>query len=379
MCGIAGASSLNENTRRLLPFLAYEMEERGDDSWGVLTPSYVHKELGPITSGWTTGDTNIMDLLDEGQPVSIHTRAGSVGSITQENSHPFTVVGSKCTVVGMHNGCVANWKELETTYGVTYNVDSHYICHAIANGLDTEDIRGWGAFVWLQWENDSEGNPTGEPTLNFVRFNMTDFYLAKINDGASTNTIVWCSTKNALIKACNMADTPVAFFYDFQSETHYRYLKEKEGVSDIKTGYPMATLGKMQFGRRGNCATVHHPNNTPNHPPAQVGKPKVEDYDRVPSQPPVAGVNFSVGDIGRNLREGNRCLLCKIVHVDRTNKAVCGLCIKEVNDAVGGLYNHKSPQSKKFMIFGYDWEYNGKGELVFISDESENAFVSVGV
>lgn len=389
MCGIAGVSELNAVTRRILPFLAYEMEERGDDSWGIMAPDYCHKEIGPITLGWQDGDVSVLDMFTDGLPVSLHTRAGSVGSIKKENSHPFYVQGSVCTVMGMHNGCVSNWKELEDKYKVKYEVDSHFICHFIANGLETKEIRGWGSFVWLQWENDENGKATGEPTLNFVRFNMADFHIAKLKDQDKATTLIWCSTKRALQKACNMADVDISFFYSTEGDTHYRYLKDREAEAVINKGYPLATMGKMSFGGRSSYQA--HSGQCQNHGQYQnnavaliAAKPTASDYEG--NKNPIATGNvgtsaktFSVGDIGKSSRVANKCVICKEPNVDRTNKALCPGCVKFLEDTISELKDPDTPITRKFLVFGVDWEFDADGDFKFIEVvENTNEEVAYG-
>ncbi len=398
MCGIAGVSELNSVTRRILPFLAYEMEERGDDSWGMMSPDYCHKEIGPITWGWQDGDVSVMELFSDGLPVSLHTRAGSVGSITKDNSHPFYVKGSKCTVMGMHNGCVSNWKELEEKYKVKYEVDSHHICHFIANGMDTREIRGWGAFVWFQWANDENGEPTGDPTLNFVRFNMTDFHIAKLKDQDKTTTLIWCSTKGALNKACNMADVGISFFYGMEGDTHYQYQKEREAEATIDKGYPLVTMRKMPFGGRSSYQSHpgqfqkqgHYANGAP---VTQIGKPTTSDYEpgtnnvgkANPTTPtPIAGATasgnvatktFSVGDIGKGLRQANKCIVCKEPNVDRTKKAICNGCVSSSIHIIDEINDPETPITRKFLVYGVDWEFDVDGDFRFIEVKEQEEMV----
>lgn len=398
MCGIAGVSDLNAVTRRIIPFLAYEMEERGDDSWGMMAPDYCYKEIGPITWSWQDGDTNALDMFTDGLPISLHTRAGSVGSITKENSHPFFVEGSKCTVMGMHNGCVSNWKELEEKYKVKYEVDSHYICHFIANGLCTSEIRGWGAFVWFQWEHDENGKATGDPTLNFVRFNMNDFYIAKLKDQDKATTLAWCSTKTALQKACAMGGVDISFIYDMQGDTHYRYLKSREAEAVIDKGYPLATIGRMPFGGRSsyqahNGQYQKHGQYQNNTVVPITAKPVASDYEgnKNPTNPTqVAGATangnvatsakktFSVGDIGRGCRCNNMCIVCKARCVDRTKKAICNGCIKAAEVIISEINDPDTPITRKFLVFGVDWEFDVDGDFKFIEVEETNEEVAYG-
>lgn len=345
MCGIAGVSELNHNTRRLLPFLAYEMEARGRDSWGAMSPTKVHKSLGPITKSWD----GVLDGFADGGPFNLHTRAGSVGSVKEENSHPFLVVGSKCTVLGMHNGCVSNWQDLAKEYNVQYEVDSHYICHAIANGLPTSEIIGWGAFVWLQWENEDEAC---EPSLNFVRFNMNDFHIAKLVDDDKTTTLAWCSTNDALKKACRMVGLKVALEYKLSDNTHYQYLKSAEQDATLEGGYPLVTLGSMQFGRRHNVR-------------AHGYAPSASDYIVTRTSAGFkATKRFSVNDVGACLRVAGKCIICKAPGVKRHKDCLCKACIEELRVDMEESYNENANPNSQYMVYGLDWEYSEVGDFI---------------
>ena len=86
MCGIAGyttnsGAEFDERLKIALPILGLYMQERGKHSWGWTDGVNVHKEKGAF-SGSFDGD-----LLGS-KTALIHTRFGTVGAQTAENSHP---------------------------------------------------------------------------------------------------------------------------------------------------------------------------------------------------------------------------------------------------------------------------------------------------
>ena len=109
MCGLFGwqfnpDAPVVLDTKVLAAVLSISAESRGSDSWGVVTYDFktdpvIHKAIGAI--GMTLDQHHLWQLQVLG-----HTRRATVGGISQENSHPFVSE----TIIGMHNGGVANWK-----------------------------------------------------------------------------------------------------------------------------------------------------------------------------------------------------------------------------------------------------------------------------
>ena len=128
MCGIFGFTALNDNTRPLVPLLAFAMEDRGRCSWGVTNGVQTHRSLGLISDSLLVPDW-------EG-PVVYHTRASTVGATTLPNQHPFEFTGAAGHVIGVHNGGVSNWAALNRIHGRTCEVDSMHIFSNIANNMN---------------------------------------------------------------------------------------------------------------------------------------------------------------------------------------------------------------------------------------------------
>jgi len=247
MCGIAGTSSLNRYTRSMLPFLAYSMEDRGDDSWGISNGTATVRALGPIT-----GSYKIPHTFREGDQVVIHTRTASCGKVSIENQHPFFARGPAINILGVHNGGITNYRELadktrdrlkaaSLPYDFTYEVDSHALFAFLAAGGSPSDVRGAGALVWWEWK------PRHQKRLNLLRFNMDALYVAKLSD----SSLVWCSTKDPIEKAARMAGLAIVHFYTIKGDTRYQVQPETvDDATDLESGFPLVEIGPMVFGPR---------------------------------------------------------------------------------------------------------------------------------
>jgi hypothetical protein len=234
MCGIFGASRRTPAVERMLPFLAWEMEERGDDSWGVTdgTPEHVIKHLGPITGSFE---------LPQWPALLYHTRRASTGKVTLDNQHPWiwrkTVEGEEGgLIIGVHNGIVANHEGLSRKYKRKFDVDSMHIYAHLAEGKDTAEIAGYGALVW--YENET---PNGPMQLRFAKFNGGELALFRLKTGE----IVYCSTEGPVRKAARMAGVEVQCGYEFKTERLYFVQVEASGEETLMVS------GPLRFGYRG--------------------------------------------------------------------------------------------------------------------------------
>ena len=252
MCGIAGCYPLDRYTKGMLIYLAWEMEERGDDSWGITNGTAVYKSIGPIT-----GSYKVPHTFQFGDAVTLHTRAASVGKVSLENQHPFKCYGTKKNILGVHNGGVGNHAELakfvnaqpELKEKFTYEVDSHALFMYLACGGDPRKVTGAGALVWWEMNNDS---PT--KTLNLLRFNTDALHVVKLDNGA----LVWCSTKGPLEKAARMVGLKIIHSYTISGDTLYQVDPSTAETAELKSGYPLVEVERMVFGGR----TFTPPNTT---------------------------------------------------------------------------------------------------------------------
>jgi glucosamine 6-phosphate synthetase-like amidotransferase/phosphosugar isomerase protein len=101
MCGIAGVSNLNSQTSIALGYLAYSMENRGGDSWGITNGTHTVRAVGPISSKF-----EIPEQFQFGNIVSLHTRAASVGEVSEINQHPFYMEGPNKIVLVCQWVCI---------------------------------------------------------------------------------------------------------------------------------------------------------------------------------------------------------------------------------------------------------------------------------
>jgi hypothetical protein len=190
MCGIFGwslAERPNKNMRRHLKTLAtvliLEMERRGTDSWGFVGDTTVVRGLGAMGDGATP------DELSRYQTLVAHTRYGTVGAKTLPNAHPLRVG----RVIGVHNGAVYNYTDLNKKYKRSFDVDSTHIFAHLNDGLSLKEIEGYGAVAWkLQ----------GEPrTVRMAYWNNGDLAVWNIGDAGT----VWASTGRSIDKGMRMA------------------------------------------------------------------------------------------------------------------------------------------------------------------------------
>lgn len=235
MCGIFGYSKVTPATLAMAPYLAYAMEDRGSQSWGMAGGESIKmfKALGPISQSWH------MPEWGDG-PYVFHTRQASTGEVTIPNCHPFSFCALNedprdvhSYVVGTHNGCLSNHQALKTQYDrKDFAVDSMHIFKHIADGLPTKEINGWGALAWLF-----------KRRLHLARFNMTDLTVVQLEDGA----VVYASTTAALQRAARFANITIVGEFTIVGDHHYEVETQPIGTKDI-----FLDCGRMPFGGRAS-------------------------------------------------------------------------------------------------------------------------------
>lgn len=267
MCGIAGFSTLNERTRALFPWLAYEIEKRGDDSWGVSNGEFTVRNTGSAL-----GSAYIPKEFKDGDVVGLHTRAMSVGKICIENTHPFTIKGSCKHVIGMHNGCISNHTELKKQYNWDHEVDSPIVFKVIAEGGDTKQISGWGALMWWERYVGEKGEILYDTTqVKFCKFNMSDLHIFRLDSGE----IVWASTSDAIERPCKHLGLKIATEYVVDGDTEYSLGVDDSGKDELYKEGPMR-FGGRAYAYSGRSSYGYFPNreNTTNSPGSIV---KIKD------------------------------------------------------------------------------------------------------
>ncbi len=218
MCGLFGFSKLNEKTRDMARFLAYAMVFRGNDSWGASNGIEVIKELGPITSGF-----HIPPKWKEG---IFHTRGASVGAVTQKNAHPFVVEHDGRTVIGIHNGGVRNYQELNNRYQRTCEVDSEHLFHHLAERRNLGELVGAGTLIWYDIYHNHQ-------TIHLARWNYGDLQVARM---AGNNGIVFCSTKDPIVLAASMAGVEIDTFYQPLVDGVWHVIETDKGSDVLAKG-----------------------------------------------------------------------------------------------------------------------------------------------
>ncbi len=188
MCGLFGSATPKpvKHMQQVMIQLALYNEERGKASWGMTNGTKIWKDVGPI-------GRNLYQIPFQESGFNVaHTRAATVGDTKKANAHPFefTALDGKA-VIGVHNGTLTNWEELNKKYGVNLEVDSMHIFRHIALSLPLAEISGWGTIVFFK-----------DNRLNFCRFNGGVLSVAQLPHKAG---IVWSSEEYALEKALDGA------------------------------------------------------------------------------------------------------------------------------------------------------------------------------
>lgn len=254
MCGIFGFSHTTDVTRRMAPHLAWAMESRGKDSWGATDGTTTVKVLGPITDGWYEYE----DEVGAWERGIFHTRAASHGTVSIPNQHPFTFdegapqggEGWLRTLVGIHNGIIANHSELNRKYSRKFEVDSMHIFKHLAERRLPGELQGYGNLAWYEM---SPKDPTG--TLHLLRFNSDALHIARLDTGE----IVFASEKDPIERAAVMAGSGVRSFWNTESERIY-YIKVDAGDASLYKSH-----NKLAFGTRTSyqaCQNQEWWNNT---------------------------------------------------------------------------------------------------------------------
>ena len=207
MCGVFGFDKKTNATQFMTPALALFMEMRGHQSWGVTNGTEIYKR-----------PSSIQETFEEQgfEPSLYHTRAASVGEVSEANAHPFqSIVGTR-RVTGVHNGHISNHSDLDKKYSRDFAVDSMHIFQHLAEGKDVAEIDGWGAVVWTENCTDRPGIA---PKIYFSRFNTPDLHICKLD--TEEGELVWASTKHAIEVALKFAGLHPKFFYNIEERTKY--------------------------------------------------------------------------------------------------------------------------------------------------------------
>ena len=197
MCGLIGYVSLSNTPADHLRIAKWVETAvvldtlRGQDSTGVgivSDPSKTAAVFKDSVPGWTFTETrrfnNVKNALSGATAVIIHNRSATMGEVTYENAHPFTVG----PVTLAHNGTLTSVPKKART-----GTDSEWICELIAGDRPaTEVLSGLeGAFA-LVWHDSRDGS------LNLARNQQRPLVYAVSTDG---DVLVWAS-EEWMLHAC---------------------------------------------------------------------------------------------------------------------------------------------------------------------------------
>ena len=263
MCGIWGYQFVKEETplRRsftsrsiLVALLMHTMEDRGEDSWGVALRSDVDtneqgiaiiKDVGPCTK--------LVDpcLIASCHQVMGHTRKASAGAVSKANAHPFRIKH----IVGMHNGSVTNYRDLNTTHKRSCDVDSEHIFHHLADGKDLDELAVSGAAVWV----DTKRPDTIQMVRSFAgQLSIRGISVYGTGRPEVTEGIVWASTSTALEEAVALAGYE-SFEFTVDPERRYEVTGGKLTVHEKYDFNPsIRMLGLPLSTSRSGVSTTYY-------------------------------------------------------------------------------------------------------------------------
>lgn len=241
MCGIAGwnrskkSTLSNQQMTIILSILLSRMIDRGEDSYGYYANGQIVKGLGPATYG-----VNPVQLSSQ-ENLMLHTRRASVGAKTIPNAHPWRVQN----LVGLHNGGIANWSELNFKYNRTFDVDSMHIFEHLAQDLPLSELRGHGAVVFV--------DETVSKDIQFIsRFNEGQMAIMGIGDDEEEPTdVIFASTEAAIIHALDVAKVPAYFPYEVKQGVLYYIENGKLWHQDPLIRLSVAPPKDYNFKRTG--------------------------------------------------------------------------------------------------------------------------------
>jgi len=249
MCGIIGTPRITPSVQLMLPYLGIRMEERGRDSWGCASSAGEYfKHGGPLTKSWHEARERVAAWADG----IFHCRGASPSSQGDRQSadlaHPFSFSAPDGTsVVGVHNGYISNWKELNTKLNRNFPVDSMHIWAHRSEGRSWKEIEGWGNLLW--WESFD-----GVRKLNFTRFNTDALEVAQLEGGE----YVLCSLQDPVRVIAQMFGNPVKNFLQVKEKHHYWFEPHDDGTfqlvcseKPLEFGVPATSAGHIYGVHQG--------------------------------------------------------------------------------------------------------------------------------
>lgn len=278
MCGIMGVSRLTNNTRKMLPFMAIAMEMRGSDSWGASDGQELIKRVGPISSSF--------EIPEHWTQAIIHTRAATVGAVSERNAHPFEVVADNGRrIVGIHNGHVSNYEFMKTKHSRPLcEVDSEHIFWHLAEGKPMNDLSGRGTIAWF----DGSDVGDGRQAIHLARWNYGDLEVARLASGE----IVFASTRRAIEQAARISKVKI--------EDNGFYALLIDGVEH--------SISLHEDGRRD-----------------EIYKLEKLGFESYAPQQPTWGYNYRHYTAGSDWKPKNTCYKCR----EECKEYICKKCVIE--------------------------------------------------
>jgi hypothetical protein len=222
-------------------------------------------------------------------------------------------VGDGC-VVGIHNGSVSNYTELNTKYNRDFKVDSIHLFANIAQGFPTREISGYGALAWYD-----------EGELNLGKFNGGDLHVVELASGE----VVFCSLLQTILDAADMVGAEAKDEYDIFGDRQYKIQQSPED----KQKDELVEVGDMGFGGRVTYGG-YQPNGNPTMPVIMSRR-----YDVDTDHEPWEGSQYQSY---ANAREKGMCRDCRVVVLpDKKNTLVCKKCyeakeLKYIEEVLNG-------------------------------------------
>jgi len=237
MCGLVGIIAKNPNKgmyykqRTMFEEMLYLDTLRGDDSTGAfIVNKYGNvkwaKETGPASSFIENQQfkSTVSDVVTNGVMLVGHNRKATKGATTDENAHPFV----ESNIIMVHNGTIANQKELHKTA----EVDSHAICHAmVEHGVREALGKVDGAYAIIAYDIEKKQLYLARNVQRPLWIGETaDFYLI-----ASEPWMFYGAAWRAQIKIVKVKEIPTLKLQTFTLDAPEKDLVLSEEDIDVYT------------------------------------------------------------------------------------------------------------------------------------------------